>query len=82
MRSWEEIKQDGSEHYKTGEVELIDLLRHVQPHPSLTVVEIKALADNMKYALRQLTRGIKESDLEKMIHYCEIAGAAKEATRK
>lgn len=78
MRTWEEIKQDGSEHYKTGEVELIDLLRHVQPHPSLTVVEIKALADNMKYALRQLTRGIKESDLEKMIHYCEIAGAATE----
>jgi len=82
MRSWEEIKLDGSEHYKSGQTEVIDLLRHIKPHPSLSVVEIKALADNIKYAYRQLTSGIKQSDLEKMMHYCEIAGAAKEATRK
>jgi hypothetical protein len=78
MRNWEEIKLDGSDHYKGHEVEVIDLLRHIQPEPSLSVVEIKALADIIKYAYRCLTRGIKESDLNKIIHYSEIAGAATE----
>ncbi|OPZ48145.1 MAG: hypothetical protein BWY95_01026 [Bacteroidetes bacterium ADurb.BinA104] len=75
MRKWEEITLDGSEHYK-GDVQLIDLFRHMRPHSSLTVVEIKGLSDIMKYAYRQLKRGLKDTDLEKIIHYAEIVGAA------
>ena len=35
--TWDEVKQKGSRHYKTGGVEPIDLLKHTKPDASLTV---------------------------------------------
>lgn len=67
--TWEEIKQSGSKHYKTGTVEPIDLLRDLEPHPDLTALEVKALTDNIKYSFRMLQNGLNTSDLEKIQHY-------------
>lgn len=67
--TWEEIKQQGSNHYKTESIEPIDLLRDVKPHHSLTALEIKALADNIKYSFRMLQKGLNELDLDKVQHY-------------
>ena len=82
MRSWEEIKLDGSEHYKTGAVEPLDLYRSITLHDSITPINTFSLCNIIKYAYRCLTKGVTEKDLEKIIHYAEIAGAAQEATRK
>jgi len=67
--TWEEIKQNGSVHYKTGAVEPIDLLRDLKPHESLTALEVKALTDNIKYSFRMLQKGLNVADLEKIQHY-------------
>ena len=76
MRTWEEIKLDGSEHYKTGGIEPIDLYRDITLHDSVTAIQTFALCNIIKYAYRCLTKGASEKDLEKIIHYAEIAGAA------
>ena len=73
-KGWEEIKSDGSPHYKTGEVQIIDLLRDIKPHPSLTVLEVAGLFCDMKYAYRQLTQGISVSDCDKISHYTKMVG--------
>jgi len=67
--TWDEIKQSGSEHYKTGTVEPIDLLRDLKPDPSLTALEVKALTDNIKYSFRMLQKGTNTKDLAKIQHY-------------
>lgn len=67
--TWDKIKQSGSEHYKTGTVEPIDLFRDLKPHESLTALEVKALTDNIKYSFRMLQKGINVADLEKIRHY-------------
>jgi len=67
-KTWDEIKQDGSAHYKSGQVEPIDLYR------SLGVMHIFALTSIIKYASRNLKSGnrIDVGDLDKIIHYAEI----------
>jgi len=67
--TWEEIKKSGSEHYKTGAIEPIDLLRDLKPHENLTALEVKALTDNIKYSFRMLQKGLNPSDLGKIQHY-------------
>jgi hypothetical protein len=59
-------------HYKTGGVEPIDLYKSVKPHPSLNAFEVKALTDNIKYSFRMLSRGISNSDAEKVLHYTQL----------
>jgi hypothetical protein len=76
MRNWEEIKLDGSDHYKTGSIEPIDLYRSITLHDSVTAIQCFALCNIIKYAYRCVTKGVTEKDLEKIIHYAEIAGAA------
>jgi len=66
---WDELKQRGSEHYKSGQVEPIDLYR------SLGLFNDFALASIIKYAARQKTRGLNESDLSKITHYAELLKA-------
>ena len=69
MKTWEEIKQGGSGHYKTGSVEPIDLYK------SLGILPDFAIASIIKYAARQKQRGLNESDLSKIIHYAEMLKA-------
>ncbi len=76
MKTWEEIKQMGSSHYKTGGVECIDLYR------SLGGLRAFAVCSIIKYASRNAGSGYKESDpvsvkdMGKIIHYAEILKTA------
>lgn len=72
MKTWEELKQRGSQHYKTGAVEPIDLYRSAKPHPEYNAFDIKALTDTIKYSYRLLVRGYSASDVEKIKHYIEL----------
>jgi len=82
IKTWEELKQGGSAHYKLdGGVEVIDLLRCLMPHASLTVLQIKALSDCIKYAARMLTKGANDSDCLKIIHYTEMVRNVLEDTK-
>lgn len=69
---WEELKQGGSTHYKTGKVEPIDLYKSITPHPSLSALSVFALCNIIKYAFRQLTRGYKREDCDKIRHYASM----------
>lgn len=71
--TWEECKSIGSDHYKTGDIEPIDLYDAVFPHPSLNCMQIKALTDNIKYSFRMLTEGLNKSDVRKVLHYTLLA---------
>ena len=70
--TWEDIKMRASEHYKGG-VEPIDLFKGKEAHPSLCILQIKALTDIVKYAYRMSMKGVNESDIEKIKHYADIA---------
>ncbi|MBE3145144.1 MAG: DUF3310 domain-containing protein [Planctomycetes bacterium] len=76
MKTWDELKQQGSLHYKTGGVELIDLWKAMKPDPSLSVFDVFALCGDMKYACRQLQRGLLPSDIRKVRHLTELLQAA------
>lgn len=69
IKTWDEIKQMGSNHYKSGgHVEPIDLYK------SLGVIVPFALTSIIKYASRNLAIGAEVSikDLDKIIHYAEM----------
>jgi hypothetical protein len=79
MKTWEEIKQSGgSEHYKTGGIEPIDLYRAIKPHESLSALGVKALTDNIKYSARMLKLGFRPLDCAKIINYTELFMAENE----
>lgn len=63
------LKSRGSDHYKTGDVEPIDLYR------SGDMLRDFALANIIKYAFRNRRAARKEvsaSDMEKILHYVAI----------
>lgn len=73
--AWEDLKKRGSEHYKTGDIEPIDLFKSVPVHalhPSLTLLDAKALTDCIKYSYRMLTKGASKSDCDKIRHYIDM----------
>lgn len=72
IKTWDELKQAGSNHYKTGATEPIDLFRSARPCPQYNALDIKALTDIIKYAFRLLTRGYKKADTEKISHYLAL----------
>ena len=72
MKTWKSIKMRGSGHYRGMGTQVIDLLKDVKPHPSLTVLDVFALANNIKYSYRQLTKGVSESDCGKIHHYTDM----------
>jgi hypothetical protein len=78
VSEWDELKSQGSAHYKTGGVEPIDLYRSATPHPSYNAFDIKALTDVIKYAFRLLTRGYLKADVDKIKHYISLYDADKE----
>jgi hypothetical protein len=68
VKTWEELKKMGSEHYKTGAIEPIDLYK------SMGVIVPFALTSIIKYASRNLAIGcvVSQKDLDKIIHYAEM----------
>jgi hypothetical protein len=72
-KTWKEIKKRGNKHYHGAGTQPIDLFKDTQPHPSLTALDVFALCNNIKYSYRQLTRGISDTDCEKILHYTEMA---------
>ena len=75
MKSWAELKQEGSGHYKTGEIEPIDLYR------AGGILHDFAIGNIIKYAYRSrqgmnLDRETLEKNMEKIIHYAELVMAA------
>jgi hypothetical protein len=68
IKTWDEVKQSGSTHYKTGDIEPIDLYR------SLGTLRDFALMSIVKYAIRNIDREqpIKNKDMRKIQHYCDM----------
>jgi hypothetical protein len=68
MATWDELKKRGSEHYKTGAIEPIDLYK------SMGVIVPFALTSIIKYASRNLAIGcmVNPKDMDKIIHYAEL----------
>ena len=71
MRPWDELKREGSAHYKTGDIEPIDLYK------SGGMLHDFALASIIKYAFRSrieedIDREMLEKNLNKIIHYAEL----------
>ncbi len=66
--TWEDLKKGGSEHYKTGSVEPIDLYR------SAGILRNFALANIIKYAYRNsdASKPLSVKDLEKVKHYADM----------
>jgi len=74
MKSWVECKQEGSAHYKTGEIEPIDLYR------AGGMLRTFALASIIKYAFRSREVIDEETfmkNMDKIIHYAELLKAEK-----
>lgn len=76
MKTWQECKQSGSDHYKTGDVEPIDLYR------AGGLFRGYAIASIIKYAYRNRDGHINAKDMEKIKHLCDllVAGEAKTET--
>jgi len=69
VKSWQDLKRQGSDHYKTGTIEPIDL------YLSLGIFRPFALASIIKYASRNTGtdgRLVSERDMRKIIHYAEL----------
>jgi hypothetical protein len=70
-KTWEELKGQGSLHYRTGGVQPIDLYR------DLGIFRDFAIGSIIKYAARNVACGpdappAKERDMRKIIHYAEL----------
>lgn len=64
--SW---KDGGSEHYKTGGVEPIDL------YYALGIGDNFVLGNLIKYPARMTRNGVNLKDINKIRHYCDILEA-------
>lgn len=75
MNSWDILKfYGGSEHYKTGSAEPIDLYR------AKGVFKPFALCSIMKYAVRNMDKELSTADMGKIIHYAKLLLAENEET--
>jgi len=77
MKEWDELKKEGSAHYKTGDVEPIDLYR------AGNMLKTFALASIIKYAFRSrqeenIDNGTFMKNMDKIIHYARLLKAEKE----
>jgi len=73
IKTWVELKDNGSDHYKTGGVEPIDLIY------DLGLLREFALASIIKYASRNAKTGddlVRAKDMNKIIHYAEMLKTA------
>jgi hypothetical protein len=78
MTTWEELKQRGMGHYKTGQIEPIDLYR------SSGMLRHFALGNIIKYAFRNANpeNPLSIKDMEKIKHYAEMMIVEHEGTVK
>lgn len=65
------IKALGEDHYKTGGVEPIDLMKSITPHPSLDAGDVLALTSLIRYASRMLMKGLNAEDVRDCGAYAE-----------
>lgn len=63
--TWDDLKKQGSAHYKGGDVEPLDLYR------AGGLLRHFAIANIIKYAYRQ-RGGVSAADCDKIIHYAQI----------
>lgn len=78
MKTWDDLKNEGSAHYKTGQTEPIDLYRAGDLFHDFAVGNI------IKYAYRSrkqegIDRETLVKNMTKVIHYAELIIAEKEA---
>lgn len=67
MKSWDELKQEGSGHYRADGVQPIDLYR------SLGTLRHWAINEICQHAIRNIEPGPKhDEDMKKIIHYAEL----------
>ena len=69
MKGVSEMEERGSEHYRVGGVEVLDVL---QAKMTKEQYEGFLLGNIIKYALRYNFAEKKFSDMEKCFHYCEL----------
>jgi hypothetical protein len=65
MKTWEELRLEGSEHYR-GVAQPIDIYK------SKGVFKPFALCSIIKYATRNLDKDLNPNDIKKIIHYAEL----------
>ena len=65
-KTWDELKQQGSGHYKTGGAEPIDIYK------SKGTFKPFALCSISKYATRNMDKELNIRDMVKIIHYSEL----------
>jgi len=67
-KTWIELKEQGSQHYKSGSVEPIDLYR------SLGMFRPWAIAEICNHAIRNRSEEepVNVLDMQKIIHYAEL----------
>ena len=72
--SWKDVKEVGSTHYKTLQIEPIDLYK------SGELLQDFAIGNIIKYAFRNrsVCKYINISDMNKIIHYAQILITIKE----
>ena len=65
---WEELKNRGMGHYKTGKIEPIDLYK------SAGILRHFAIGNIIKYAFRNadLSKPVNPKDIEKVKHYADM----------
>ncbi|MFA5340340.1 MAG: DUF3310 domain-containing protein [Clostridia bacterium] len=71
FKTWEELKNEGSEHYKTGTVEPIDLYK------AKGIFKPFALSSIIKYATRNADKELNPIDMIKIKHYADLLIAEK-----
>ena len=72
IKTWEDLKRNGgSDHYKTGGVEPVDLYK------AKLAFKPFALCSIIKYATRNLDKDLNPKDLDKIIHYAMLLQAEK-----
>jgi len=78
MNKWEDLKNKGSDHYKTGKIEPIDLYR------SSGMLRHFVLGNIIKYSFRNtdLSKPVNKGDLQKIIHYAELLIAEEDDKRE
>jgi hypothetical protein len=74
-KTWDELKAQGSGHYKSGGIEPIDLYRDAGAFRDF------ALCSIIKYAFRNISHGpdanpVRRNDMEKIKHYADLLSAA------
>lgn len=70
--TWDELKQNGSSHYKTGDVEPIDLYKSGGALWDFCICSIIKYAYRNRREQREQPVNMNPRDIDKIQHYCEM----------